>query len=74
MSNKNRYSAFLFRWQDEGNQTHWRSTVENVYTGEKFHFADKQEMLHFLEHSLFGIQVTDAQVTFDTPHDQKEDA
>ena len=74
MSNKIRYSAFLCRWQEEGDQTRWRSTVENVYTGEKRHFSDKKEMLHFLEHSLSGRQVMDTEETSSTPHDQKEDA
>jgi len=72
MSNKLRYAAFMFRWQDEGEGTRWRSTVQNVYTGEKFYFTDKDEMMHFLERSLFGHQGMDTHETPQVPHGQKE--
>jgi hypothetical protein len=54
MSHKTRYTALLIRWQDEGEQTRWRSTVENAYTGEKHHFLDKNELLRFLWHALYS--------------------
>jgi hypothetical protein len=46
------YSAFLVRWQSADDRTPWRSTVENAYTGEKVHFADKIELLRFFWESL----------------------
>jgi hypothetical protein len=54
MSHKTRYTALLIRWQDEGKQTRWKATVENAYTGEKHHFIDKNDLLRFLWHSLYG--------------------
>jgi hypothetical protein len=54
MSKKTRYTALLIRWQDEGEQTRWRSTVENAYTSEKLHFIDKNDLLRFLWHALYG--------------------
>jgi hypothetical protein len=54
MSKKTRYAAFLVRWQDEGEQTRWRSMVENTYTGEKVHFTQKNDLLRFLWHWLYG--------------------
>jgi len=50
------HTAFLVRWE-EGDQTRWRSTVENAYTGEKLHFVDKIALLHFLLKSLFNGNV-----------------
>ena len=54
MSHKTRYTALLIRWQDEGEQTRWKATVENAYTGEKVHFTQKNDLLRFLWHSLYG--------------------
>ena len=53
MSKEMQRVAFLVRWEAEGDQTRWRSTVENVYTGEKRHFADRNQLLRFLRQSLF---------------------
>jgi hypothetical protein len=53
MSTKSRHTAFLVRWQEEGEGTRWRSTVENAYTGQKLHFSDKSELLRFLWQSLY---------------------
>jgi hypothetical protein len=52
MSKEMHRAAFLVRWEAEGDQTRWRSTVENVYTGEKHHFADRNQLLRFLSQSL----------------------
>lgn len=52
MSRETHYAAFLIRWQDDGPQTRWRSTVENAHTGQKHHFVTKSELLHFLWQSL----------------------
>ena len=64
MSKKTRYAAFLVRWQDEGEQTRWQSTVENAYTGEKVHFTQKNDLLRFLWHLIYGV---------DTPGPAKTD-
>ena len=53
MLKETQYAAFLIRWQDDGSQTRWRSTVENAYTGQKLHFSNKSELLHFLWQSLY---------------------
>ena len=53
MLKKSHYTAFLIRWQENGPQTRWRSTVENAYTGQKFHFSSKSELLRFLWQSLY---------------------
>lgn len=53
MSKETHHVAFLVRWEAEGGQARWRSTVENVYTGEKHHFADRDQLLRFLQQSLF---------------------
>ena len=53
MSKERHYSAFLVRWQEEGHQqTRWRATVVNAYTGEEVHFTNKQDLLRFLWQSL----------------------
>jgi hypothetical protein len=56
MPKETRYTAFLIRWQDGGDQTRWQATVENAYTGEKRHFINKDDLLRFLWHSLYGGQ------------------
>ena len=53
MSQETHYAAFLIRWQDDGPQTRWRSTVENAYTGQKLHFSSKSELLRFLWEALY---------------------
>lgn len=53
MTDAKRHVAYLVRWQEDGDQTHWRSTVENAYTGEQVHFSDRNELMQFLWHSLF---------------------
>jgi hypothetical protein len=58
MSKKTRYVAFLVRWQDEGEQTRWKATIENAYTGEKVHFTQKNDLLRFLWHSLYGDETS----------------
>ncbi|MBE0669445.1 MAG: hypothetical protein IH588_02555 [Anaerolineales bacterium] len=60
MSNKMHYSAFLIRWQGDGPQTRWRATVEHAYTGQKYHFLDKSELLHFLWQSLYEGEMSDS--------------
>ncbi len=57
MSRETHYAAFLIRWQDDGPQTRWRSTVENAHTGQKHHFVTKSELLHFLWQSLYTVEV-----------------
>ena len=56
MSRETRYAAFLIRWQDAGPQTRWRSTIENAYTGQKFHFSNKSDLLRFLWQSLYEVE------------------
>jgi hypothetical protein len=51
-------AAFLVRWEAEGDQTRWRSMIENVYTGEKHHFADRDQLLRFLQQSLFEAEAS----------------
>ena len=53
MLKETHHVAYLIRWQAEADHTRWRSTVENAYTGEKHHFADKNELMRFLQQSLF---------------------
>jgi hypothetical protein len=53
MSKEIHHAAFLIRWQAEGDQTRWRSTVENAYTGEKHQFADKNQLMRFIRQLLF---------------------
>lgn len=52
MFKEKRHTAYLIRWQEDGAQEHWRSTVENVYTGEKLNFIDRHELMQFLWRSL----------------------
>lgn len=59
MLKKSHYTAFLIRWQDDGPQTRWRSTVENAYTGQKLHFSKKSELLRFLWQSLYEGEISD---------------
>jgi len=35
--------------EDESDQTRLRSSVQNVHTGEQFHFSDRGELMRFLE-------------------------
>jgi hypothetical protein len=58
LMSKEMHRAFLIRWQAEGDRTRWRSTVENVYTGEKHHFADRDQLLRFLSESLFDEEAS----------------
>jgi len=52
MFNEKRRKAYLVRWQEDENPDHWRSTVENAYTGEEHHFSDRNELIQFLLASL----------------------
>jgi hypothetical protein len=56
MSKEIRHSAFLIRWQNDGKR--WRATIENAYTGEKFHFTDKSELMRFLWRLVFDGNVS----------------
>lgn len=47
------HHAFLIRWQENSSQTRWQAVVENAYTGEKQHFADKEALKRFLSQALF---------------------
>jgi hypothetical protein len=58
MSEKTCYTAYLIRWQVNDEQTHWRGSVENAYTGEKVFFSDKTKLMHFLWHSVNGEAMT----------------
>jgi len=60
MTKETHYSAYLIRWQDDGPQTRWRSTVENAYTGQKQQFSNKSELLRFLWQSLYEGEVAGA--------------
>ena len=53
MTDVKRHAAYLVRWQEGSDLTHWRSTIENAYTGEKHHFSDRSELMQFLWRSLF---------------------
>jgi len=68
MTDVKRHAAFLVRWQEGSDQAHWRSTIENAYTGEKHHFNDRNELLQFLWRSLFenGNNLPDGKETTDT--------
>ncbi len=71
MTKKTRHAAFLIRWQDDGDQTRWQSTVENAYTGEKVHFLDKNDLLRFLWHALYGSATFDLTETDAEAHHEK---
>ncbi|MCB9433304.1 MAG: hypothetical protein H6668_15115 [Ardenticatenaceae bacterium] len=49
---ENNYQAFLLRLQRAENNGRWRSTLQNVQTGETHHFATEQEMVIHLLSSL----------------------
>ena len=68
MSRETRYAAFLIRWQDDGPQTRWRSTIENAYTGQKFHFSNKSDLLRFLWQSLYEVEAP-GQIDVNTHND-----
>jgi hypothetical protein len=55
MPSSQNYAAYLVRWQWEPGQSHWRATAENVHTGEKRQFADRDELLHFLWQALSPV-------------------
>ena len=59
MPSKTNYAAFLIRWQDDGPQSRWRATTENVYSGQKQHFSNKSELLRFLWQSLYKGEIPD---------------
>jgi len=48
-----RYASFLVRvrQEPEGTGSHaspWRGSVENIQSGQKKHFTDPEELLHFI--------------------------
>lgn len=47
-----KHTAYLVRWQEDDTGGHWRSSVENVYTGEKRYICDRRELIQFLWQSL----------------------
>ena len=46
------YQAYLLRLQRAQSNGRWRSTLENVHTGEVLHFATEREMITHLLGSL----------------------
>ncbi|MHB0857879.1 MAG: hypothetical protein ACYC5M_09945 [Anaerolineae bacterium] len=48
---ENRYQAYLLRlWQvDDGQSAVWRASLENAHSGDRRAFANRQELLAFLE-------------------------
>jgi hypothetical protein len=52
MSSKRRYAAYLFRWQENEDQTNWRAIAEDAHTGKIRHFTDKNELVYFLWRTL----------------------
>ena len=68
MLKETRKTALLVRWLDEGDQSRWHSTVENAYTGQKWQFSNKGELMHFLWQSLYGVE------TFDSPEDEDQES
>jgi hypothetical protein len=59
MTQKIRYSAYLIKWQESDDATHWRAAIENAHTGEKIQFANKSKLLHFLWQTLYRGQSPD---------------
>ena len=53
---ENNYQAFLLRLQRAENNGRWRSSLQNVQTGETFHFATEQEMIAHLLVSLAQVK------------------
>lgn len=49
---ENNYQAFLLRLQRTDSNGRWRSTLQNVQTGEILRFANEQEMIKHLLESL----------------------
>ena len=56
MTDVKRHAAYLVRWQEGSgsDQTYWRSTIENAYTGERHDFSDRSELMQFLWRTLFN--------------------
>ncbi|MCA9963882.1 MAG: hypothetical protein KC423_06560 [Anaerolineales bacterium] len=52
----NNYQAFLLRLQRTEGGGRWRSSLQNVQTGETFHFATEQEMITHLLDSLTQVK------------------
>ena len=46
------YQAYLFRFQRNNDESHWRVYVENAETGEVWRFATEWELLRFLMKTL----------------------
>ena len=42
------HQAYLLRLKRSQEQTVWRATLENAYTGELLHFATEHELLRYL--------------------------
>ncbi len=49
---ENNYQAFLLRLQRAESNGRWRSTLQNIQTGEIHHFATEREMVAHLLESL----------------------
>jgi hypothetical protein len=52
---ENNYRAFLLRLQRTESNGRWRSTLQNVQTGEILRFANEQEMITHLLESLAQV-------------------
>jgi hypothetical protein len=76
---KDTHHAFLIRWQENSSQTRWQAVVENAYTGEKQHFADKEALMRCLSQALFESDASvsieeDVETRLNDKRDRKEAA